>query len=195
MLRSLLPFCLFALISPPAGAQDSAASAHAYRPVLGLRVGPPLRAAFNIGLARGHYGRSGFVGTGIILEAGSGGGQLSLARTAGSSFSSARIQISALRTWGEPQSVAPRQTFIGVEARFNGWDRNWLGVLRPSLRNYPRRWPSCCGQSRCWDLSCRVQPNHHIWTPPRGSARGSGDDGVDCSRISGPLHGRVRPRP
>ena len=117
MLRSIVLLCFLALASSAAYAQDSVANAHDYRPVLGLRVGPPLRAAFNIGLAHGHYKPGGFLGTAIILEAGSGGGQVSVARVAGSPFGSARVQLSALRTWGDPGSVAPRQTFLGLEAR------------------------------------------------------------------------------
>src|SRR5512135_599279 len=117
------PACLFvllALTSRVAKAQDSLVSQYGLRPVLGLRVGPPLRAAFNLGLARARYKASphgGYVGTAIIIEAGSGGGQVSLARVAGNGFSAGRIQLSVVRTWGEPQWVAPRQTFLGAEAR------------------------------------------------------------------------------
>jgi len=137
MPRCVLSFCLLALASAPASAQDSVPRAHDYRPVLGLRVGAPLRAAFNLGLARGRYNQGAFVGTGVVLEAGSGGGQVSLARTAGSAFGSERIQVSLLRTWGDPQGVAPRQTFVGVEARLMvgigvglGYFRRISGAMR-----------------------------------------------------------------
>jgi hypothetical protein len=122
MHRHALLIFLFVVIAAPAAAQDSLTDSpqpRALRPVLGLRVGPPLRAAFNLGLALGHYeGPHGaYVGTAVIAEAGSGGGQLSLARVAGSPFGSGRLQLSVLRTWDNPQWVAPGQTYVGVEAR------------------------------------------------------------------------------
>ena len=111
--------CFLTLIALPVCAQDSVPPPRSVRPVVGLRVGPPLRAAFNLGLALGHYeGAEGaFLGTGVVVEAGSGGGEVSLARIAGSPFGSGRLQVSILHTWDDPQWVAPGQTYVGVEAR------------------------------------------------------------------------------
>ena len=119
MLRSIVLICFLALGTQRLDAQYPVDSAAHLRPVLGFRVGPPLRAAFNVGLARARsVGPHGdYTGNAIIVELGSGGGQLSLARVAGSAFGAGRIQLSVLRTWKDPQWVAPQQTYVGLEAR------------------------------------------------------------------------------
>ena len=119
MCRSLVLVCLLTGVAQPLGAQYPVDSAHHLRPILGLRVGPPLRSAYNVGLARvrttGAHG--GYEGIGVIAEIGSGGGQLSVARVTGSVFGAGRLQLSVLRTWKDPQWVAPKQTYVGAELR------------------------------------------------------------------------------
>ena len=143
MVRYLSCAYLVAILAPPTSAQSATSSSRHILPLLGLRVGPPIRAAFYAGVALVHQPRPdqpdrGSSGPAIVFEAGSAGGQVSLGHSMGSGFGAARYQLTLLRTWGDPQWVARDQTYLGGEIRvmplFIGVGLGLFGRVRGTVR-------------------------------------------------------------
>ena len=118
-LASLPALLALALAPAAAGAQEREADPRSrWAPLFGARLGNPQVVSAYAGLA--HVEKryeSGWTGTALVIEPGLGGGQVSVARISDAGVFSARVQVSLLRTWGEPWSVAPGRTYLGAEAR------------------------------------------------------------------------------
>ena len=88
---------------------------------LGYRYSIPFRSSGYIGAGRVvGFGGGLMQHTGVIVEAGSGGGQLSISHGRANTHIAlvyVRGQLTVMRTWGDPHIVDPGETFIGIEGR------------------------------------------------------------------------------
>jgi len=87
--------------------------------LIGFRFGPPLKAGFALGVAYGdRMGRLPFAGPIVLAEAGVGGARASGGYLFAGPFASGiEILGTAMRTWGSPSQLEPRQTLAGGELR------------------------------------------------------------------------------
>jgi hypothetical protein len=109
----------------------------------GVHYGVPLRWSLGMGVAHGHWASAGeYAGWYLIGESGGGGvkGYAGFARLG--PRVGAQLSVAALRTSGHPLTVAPDQTFGGLEARFH------LMPLTFTLGGYRRLAGSAPGDAR-----------------------------------------------
>ena len=100
----------------------------------GLRFGPPLKAGAALGVAYGkRMKRVPFAGPIAVAEVGLGGGRVSAGYFVAGPFASGlEILGSALRTWGDPAQLEPKQTLAGGELRVSFFLVNvGAGVFHP----------------------------------------------------------------
>ena len=100
----------------------------------GLRFGPPLRAGFALGAGYGGpLGPFPFAGPLVIGEVALGGARVSAGYLFAGPFASGlEVLGSAMRTWGSPAQLDPKQTLVGGEFRATFFLVNaGLGVFRP----------------------------------------------------------------
>jgi hypothetical protein len=101
----------------------------------GLRFGPPLRAGFALGAAYGEPARPfQFAGPLALGEVALGGARVSAGYLFAGPFASGlELLGSAMRTWGSPAQLEPRQTLVGGEFRASFFLVNaGIGVFRPA---------------------------------------------------------------
>jgi hypothetical protein len=87
--------------------------------LVGVRFGPPLKAGFALGLTYGNrVGGLQFAGPIGIAEVGVGGARASAGYFfAGPFASGVELLGTAMRTWGDPSQLEPKQTLVGGELR------------------------------------------------------------------------------
>lgn len=130
---SLLIVMLGATIPHRASAQRRA------EPLIGFRFGPPLKAGFALGVAYGDsVGRLPFAGPIVLAEGGVGGARASAGYLFAGPFASGiEILGTAMRTWGSPSQLEPRQTLAGGELRVALFFVNVGGAVFTPLSGFP----------------------------------------------------------
>ena len=112
---------LFAtVVTPPLGAQASAPVGARTRigPAFGLHIGAPQKVSVALGAGRWREWGDNYEGVFGLVEPGLGAGRASVGylRSRGNLNIGLGVRASALRTWGDPWSVDPNRTFVGLEA-------------------------------------------------------------------------------
>jgi hypothetical protein len=107
--------------------------------VVGLRFGPPLKAGFALGATYGdHLGRLPFAGPIGIAEVGVGGVRASAGYFfAGPFASGVELLGTAMRTWGDPSQLEPKQTLVGGELRVAFFFVNVGGAAFRPVSGFP----------------------------------------------------------
>jgi len=130
LLHSTLVLLFAATVTPPLRAQASSPVAHTrIGPAFGLHVGAPQKVSLALGAGRFRESGDNYDVVFGLLEPGLGAGRASVGylRSRGNLNTGLGIRASALRTWGDPWSVEPNRTFVGVEASAHAFFFNVRG--------------------------------------------------------------------
>ena len=116
LLHVMLALLFATVVTPPLHAQ---ATRTRIGPAFGLHVGAPQKVSLALGAGRWRESTSDAYDVLFgLVEPGLGAGRASVGylRSRGNLNTGLGVRASALRTWRDPWSVAPNQTFVGVEA-------------------------------------------------------------------------------
>ena len=126
LLHVMLALLFATVVTPPLHAQ---ATRTRIGPAFGLHVGAPQKVSLALGAGRWRESGDNYDGVFGLVEPGLGAGRASVGylRSRGNLNTGLGIRASALRTWGDPWSVAPNTTFVGVEASAHAFFFNVRG--------------------------------------------------------------------